>query len=67
MRLKTVHYIPRYYTKQAKYYATMHILSYTKLYSFNRTTSGILITPHAQHEWGKVIGVGVHMFVDKKN
>ena len=30
----------------------------------------IIFTPHAQHEWGKVIGVGVHiyiyMFVDEK-
>ena len=30
----------------------------------------LLVTPHAQRERGKVIGVGVHMFimfVDKKN
>ena len=27
----------------------------------------IVITPHAQHKQGKVIGIGVHMFVDQKN
>ena len=25
-----------------------------------------LVTPHAQREWGKVIGCGVHMFVNEK-
>ena len=27
----------------------------------------MIFTPHMQHERGKVIGVGVRKFVDKKN
>ena len=36
-------------------------------YIESATTLSGIFTPHAQRERGKVIGCGVHMFVNEKN
>ena len=29
----------------------------------NKCYKCVVVTPHAQHEWGKVISVGVHIYI----
>ena len=38
-------------------------LPFTFLFFFVFVLLPVVFTPHAQHKWGKVIGVGVHIYM----